>query len=72
MWIVLRPLQDALRISNLNESYLALVAHTAADDYAIAEISGLTGHAAAQAARQSIRQISLAAAVLVLPEPTAR
>jgi hypothetical protein len=64
-----RDLQDALRISNLNDSYLALVAHTAADEHAIAEISGLTDQAtaAAQAVRESIRQIEVAAAALALP-----
>jgi hypothetical protein len=68
-----RDLQDALRISNLNDSYLALVAHTAADEHAIAEISGLTDQAtaAAQAVRESMRQIGLAAAALALPEPAA-
>jgi hypothetical protein len=68
-----RDLQDALRISNLNDSYLALVAHTAADEHAVTEISGLTGHAtaAAQAARESMRQVGLASAALALPEPAA-
>ena len=66
-----RDLQDALRISNLNDSYLALVAHTAADAHAITEISGLTDQAtaAAQAVRESMRQVGLAAAALALPEP---
>jgi hypothetical protein len=41
--------QDALRISNLNDRYLDLVAHTAADEHAVSEISGLTGQAAAAA-----------------------
>jgi hypothetical protein len=68
-----RDLQDALRISNLNDSYLALVAHTAADEHAITEISGLTDQAiaAAQAVRESMRQVGLAAAALALPEPAA-
>jgi hypothetical protein len=68
-----RDLQDALRISNLNDSYLALVAHTAADEHAVTEISGLTGQAtaAAQAARESMRQVGLASAALALPEPAA-
>jgi hypothetical protein len=63
--------QDALRISNLNDRYLDLVAHTAADKQAISEIGGLTDQAAAaaQAVRESMRQVSLAAA-LVLIEPT--
>jgi hypothetical protein len=68
-----RDLQDALRISNLNDSYLALVARTAADEHAITEISGLTDQAAAaaQAVRESMRQVGLAAAALALPEPAA-
>ncbi len=39
----------------------------------VSEISGLTGQAAAaaQAVRESMRQVSLAAAALVLPEPEA-
>jgi hypothetical protein len=65
--------QDALRISNLNDKYLELVAHTAADEHAVIEISGLTDQAAAaaQAVRESMRQVSLAAAALALPGPAA-
>lgn len=65
--------QDALRISNLNDDYLELVARTAADEHAVIEIGGLTDQAAAaaQAVRESMRQVSLAAAALALPEPTA-
>jgi hypothetical protein len=68
-----RDWQDALRISNLNDRYLDLVAHTAADGHAVNEISGLTDQAAAaaQAVRESMRQVGLAAAALALPEPTA-
>jgi hypothetical protein len=63
--------QDALRISDLNDRYLDLVARTAADEHALAEISGLTDQAAAaaQTVRESMRQVSLAAAALALPEP---
>lgn len=66
-------LHDALRISNLNDSYLDLVARTAADEHAIAEISGLTDQAAAaaQAVRDSMRQVGLAAEALALSEPAA-
>ena len=61
--------QDALRISNLNDKYLDLVARTAADKHAVSEISGLAeqASAAAQAVRESMRQVSLAAAALALP-----
>jgi hypothetical protein len=66
----LRDWQDALRIANLNDRYLDLVAHTAADEHAVAEISGLTSQAAAaaEAVRESMRQVGLAAAALALPE----
>ena len=68
-----RDLHDALRISNMNDRYLSLVAHTAADEHAITEITGLTDQAtaAAQAARESMRHVGLAAAGLALPEPAA-
>jgi hypothetical protein len=68
-----RDLHDALRISNMNDRYLDLVAHTAADEHAITEITGLTDQAtaAAQAARESMRHVGLAAAGLALPEPAA-
>jgi hypothetical protein len=68
-----RDWQDALRISNLNDRYLGLVAHTAADEHATTEISGLTDQVtvAAQAVRESRRQVGLAAADLALPEPAA-
>jgi hypothetical protein len=67
----LRDWQDALRISNLNDRYLDLVAHTAADEHAVTEISGLTDQAAAaaEAVRESMRDVGLAAAALALPEP---
>jgi hypothetical protein len=68
-----RDLEDALRISDMNDRYLGLVARTAADEHAIAEISGLTTQAtaAALAARESMRQVGLAAAELALPGPAA-
>ena len=69
----IRDLEDALRISDLNDQYLGLVAHTAADEHALIEISGLTDQAsaAAQAVRESMRQVGQAAAALALPEPAA-
>jgi hypothetical protein len=68
-----RDLHDALRISNMNDRYLDLVAHTAADEHAVTEITGLTDQATAtaHAARESMRQVGLAAAALALPEPAA-
>ena len=60
--------QDALRVSGLNDKYLDLVARTAADEYAVAEISELTERAAAeQTLRQAVQNVSLAAAALELP-----
>jgi hypothetical protein len=69
----LQAWQDALRISNLNDRYLDLIAYTAADKYALDELSGLTDQAAAaaQAVGKSLRQVSLAAAALALPDPAA-
>jgi hypothetical protein len=63
-----RDWQDALRVSDLNDMYLDLVARTAADEYAVAEISGLTERAAAaQTFQQAAQKVSLAAAALELP-----
>jgi hypothetical protein len=69
-----RDWQDALRLSRLNDRYLDLVARTAADEHAVAEISGLAekATAAARAFRDTVRQVSEAAAALALPEPEAR
>jgi hypothetical protein len=69
----LRDWQDALRISNLNDRYLDLVAHTAADEHAITEISRMTDQAAAtgEALHELTRQVGLAAAALALPEASA-
>jgi hypothetical protein len=66
--IAYRDWQDALRVSDLNDRYLDLVARTAADEHAVAEISGLTERAAAaQTFRQAVQDVSLAAAALELP-----
>jgi hypothetical protein len=66
--------QDALRVSDLNDRYLDLVARTAADEHASAQISGLTEQvtAAAQAFRLIAQRVSLAAAALVLPDTGTR
>ena len=64
-----RDWQDALRVADLNDRYLDLVARTAADEHAVAEISGLTERAAAaaQAFQQAVQKVGLAAAALELP-----
>ena len=54
--------------SDMNDRYLDLVARTAADEHAVAEISGMTDRAtAAQTFRQAIEEVGLAAAALELP-----
>jgi hypothetical protein len=69
-----RDWQDALRVSHLNDKYLDLVARTAADEHAVVEISCLAEQAAAaaQAFRDTVQHVSLAAAALVLPGSEAR
>lgn len=66
--------QGALRVAHLNDRYLDLVARTAADEHASAEISGLSEQvtAAAQAFQLTVQRVSLAAAALVLPEAGTR
>lgn len=66
--------QGALRVARLNDRYLDLVARTAADEHANAEIGGLTEQVAtaAQAFQQTVQRVSLAAAALVLPEAASR
>jgi hypothetical protein len=61
--------QSALKIAGLNDRYLDLLARTAADDQAVAEIAALTGHASAadEAVRESLRRATMAAEALVLP-----
>jgi hypothetical protein len=66
--------QDALRVADLNDAYLDLVARTAADEHAVAEIGSLTAQAA-EAARTfhaTVSQVSQAAAALALPDPNVR
>jgi len=61
--------QAALRQAGLNDVYLDLVARTAADELAVAELDELTGRAAtmAQVVKSSLRAATAAAEVLVLP-----
>jgi hypothetical protein len=63
--------QDALRAAGLNDKYLDLVARTAADEHAVAEISSLTEQAAAAARAFSdiLQHATLAAEALALPVP---
>lgn len=63
--------RDALKASGRNDKYLDLVARTAADEYAIAEISSLTKQAAlaAQSFTDSLQHATLAAEALTLPTP---
>ena len=61
--------QNALKVAGLNDRYLDLLARTAADDQAIAEITTLTGQASAadEAFRESLHRATIAAEPLVLP-----
>jgi hypothetical protein len=61
--------QSALKIAGLNDRYLDLLARTAADDQAIAEITTLTEQASAadEAFRESLDRATIAAEALVLP-----
>jgi hypothetical protein len=61
--------QSALQIAGLNDRYLDLLARTAADEQAIAEITTLTGQASAadEAFRESLHRATIAAEPLVLP-----
>ena len=64
-----RDWQDAMRVAGLNDKYLDLVARTAADQHAIAEITDLTEQAAvaARVFDDSLQQVTLAAEALALP-----
>ncbi|MGZ4435937.1 MAG: hypothetical protein ACXVW7_20295 [Trebonia sp.] len=64
-----RDWQDAIRVAGLNDKYLDLVARTAADQHAVAEITKLTEQAAvaAQVFDDSLQQVTLAAEALALP-----
>ncbi len=63
--------QSALRVSGLNDRYLDLLARTAADELAIAEITSLTGQARAanEAFRENLHLATIAADALALPAP---
>jgi hypothetical protein len=65
-----RDWEGAIMASGRNDIYRELVARTAADEQAIAEITDLTmqATAAAQAFQDSLHQVDLAAEALALPE----
>lgn len=60
--------ERSMSLAGLNDKYLDLVARTAADQHAIAEIAGVTEQAAASARAfyETVRQAHLAAEALVL------
>jgi hypothetical protein len=65
-----RDWETANRMAANNDRYLDLVARTAADQHATAEISGLTERAAeaSRALRETLQRATLAAEALVLPQ----
>ena len=66
-----RDWEGAHQAAAKNDKYLDLVARTAADQHATAQIAGLAEQAAeaAQALRDTLRRATLAAEALALPEP---
>lgn len=64
-----RDWQAAMKASGRNDQYIDLLAATAADEHAIAEIKGLTSQAAAAAEvfQEHLYKASLAAQILVFP-----
>ena len=64
-----RDWHSALRLAGLNDQYLELVARTAADEHAVAELGELADRAAVivLVLRESLREASAAAEVLALP-----
>lgn len=66
-----RDWETAHRMAANNDRYLDLVARTAADQHAIAEIAGMAKRAAdaAEAFHETLQQATLAAEALVLPGP---
>jgi hypothetical protein len=67
--IAQRDWQGAMRVAGLNDKYLDLVARTAADQHAVAEITSLTEQAAiaAQVFQDRLQRATLAAEALALP-----
>jgi len=65
-----RDWETAHRMAANNDKYLDLVARTAADQHAAAELTGLAEQAAeaAQAFRETLQRATLAAEALALPE----
>ena len=65
-----RDWETAHRMAANNDKYLDLVARTAADQYAAAEITGMAAQAAeaAQAFRETLQRATLAAEALALPD----
>jgi hypothetical protein len=65
-----RDWESAHQAAAKNDKYLDLVARTAADQHATAEITGLAEQAAeaAQALRETLQRAALAAEALALPE----
>jgi hypothetical protein len=66
--VVYRDWRDSHRVAGRNDMYLDLVARTAADEHAAAEIGDITDRATtARAFQQVVQQLSLAASALELP-----
>jgi hypothetical protein len=66
-----RDWEGAHQAAAKNDKYLDLVARTAADQHATAEIAGMAEQAAeaSQALRETLQRATLAAEALALPEP---
>ena len=66
-----RDWEGAHQAAAKNDKYLDLVARTAADEHATAQLTGLAEQAAeaAQALRETLARATLAAEALALPEP---
>jgi hypothetical protein len=66
-----RDWQSAVRLAGLNYRYTDLLARTAADELAVAELDAMTEYAGvtARALRETLREAGLAAEELALPAP---